>query len=192
MKNPDYSIKIKIKKVEGNESFDEGSSKFFGNPTLPESLMNKFDLDYIFLCQIRCKDLKDFDLENRIPHEGYLYFFLDTINYPLDMVIVVNHTLEEPKYIVDDFNLDSSFDGDLSQTYRIEFEHAQSNCDGTKLLGNPSGWVDENDDKDSLLLQYDPLDFNIPFLEFCDGYAYVFYKNKKFKEIVTNFEVLDS
>ena len=35
--------------------------------------------------------------------------------------------------------------------------------------------MDDSDDRSGLLLQYDPLDFDVPFLSTLDGYAFVFF-----------------
>ena len=53
------AIRLKIKKAEGD--YDLGASKFLGNPVMPESWINKFDSNTIFLLQIRLSDIKDLD-----------------------------------------------------------------------------------------------------------------------------------
>ena len=174
-KNADYAVAMKVRKVEPGEEIDEGCSKFFGSPTVPESLKDPYPDDGVFFAQIRCEDLGDLDPECRLPHEGYLYFFLDAEMYPSDdLYMMVNHTLEEPKYILDDYNEECNIKG-LTDTYVITFEKVDAGYSGTKLLGYPSNDVDENEDRGGLLLQYDPLDFDVPFLSTCDGYAFVFF-----------------
>ena len=174
-KNADYAIAMKVRKVEPGEEIDEGCSKFFGSPTVPESLKDPYPDDGVFFAQIRCEDLGDLDPECRLPHEGYLYFFLDAEMYPSDdLYMMVNHTLEEPKYILDDYNEECNIKG-LTDTYVITFEKVDAGYSGTKLLGYPSNDVDDNDDRGGLLLQYDPLEFDVPFLSTCDGYAFVFF-----------------
>ena len=174
-KNADYAIAMKVRKVEPGEEIDEGCSKFFGSPTVPESLKDPYPDDGVFFAQIRCEDLGDLDPECRLPHEGYLYFFLDAEMYPSDdLYMMVNHTLEEPKYILDDYNEECNIKG-LTDTYVITFEKVDAGYSGTKLLGYPSNDVDDNGDKGGLLLQYDPLEFDVPFLSTCDGYAFVFF-----------------
>ena len=174
-KNADYAIAMKVRKVEPGEEIDEGCSKFFGSPTVPESLKDPYPDDGVFFAQIRCEDLGDLDPECRLPHEGYLYFFLDAEMYPSDdLYMMVNHTLEEPKYILADYNEECNIKG-LTDTYVITFEKVDAGYSGTKLLGYPSNDVDDSDDRGGLLLQYDPLEFDVPFLSTCDGYAFVFF-----------------
>lgn len=175
-KNADYAIALKVRKINNNEQIDEGCSKFYGKPTLPESLINKYPDDSVFFLQINCEDLKGLDPDNRLPHKGYLFFFLDAEMYPCDdLYMFVDYTLEEPKYLIEDYNELSPISEGLNDAYVITFEKVDADYDGTKLLGFPNGYVDEYDDKPGLLLQYDPLDFDVPFLATCDGYAYVFF-----------------
>ena len=95
--------------------------------------------------------------------------------YPSDdLYMMVKHTLEEPKYILDDYNEECNIKG-LTDTYIITFEKVDAGYDGTKLLGYPNNDVDDNGDRGGLLLQYDPLEFDVPFLSTCDGYAFVFF-----------------
>ena len=82
-KNADYAIAMKVRKVEPGEEIDEGCSKFFGSPCLPTA-DDPYPDDGVFFAQIRCEDLGDLDPECRLPHEGYLYFFLDAEMYPSD------------------------------------------------------------------------------------------------------------
>ena len=193
-KNADYAIALKIRKVKNGEEIDESCSKFYGAPTLPESLLNNYPEECVFFLQINCEELKDLDPDNRLPHKGYLYFFLDAQMYPSDEFgILVNYTLEIPKYIIDDFNENSPIDEGLNEPYIITFEKVDKYYEGTKLLGCPSNYVSEYNDKLDLLLQYDPLEFNVPFLSTCDGYAFVFFgktKNTKFSK--ASFEVVSS
>ena len=173
-KNADYAVAMKVRKVEPGEKIDEGCSKFFGSPCLPTA-DDPYPDDGVFFAQIRCEDLGDLDPECRLPHEGYLYFFLDAEMYPSDdLYMMVKHTLEEPKYILDDYNEECNIKG-LTDTYVITFEKVDAGYDGTKLLGYPHNDVDDNGDRGGLLLQYDPLDFDVPFLSTCDGYAFVFF-----------------
>ena len=68
------AIGIKIHKPKGE--YDLGASKFFGAPVLPERWLDRFSDDVIFFAQIRLTDIAHLDTENRLPHTGYLYFFL--------------------------------------------------------------------------------------------------------------------
>lgn len=193
-KNADYAIALKVRKIMPGEKIDESCSKFYGAPTLPKSLLNNYPDDCVFFLQINCEELKDLDPDNRLPHEGYLYFFLDAEMYPCDdLYIFVDYTLEEPKYIIDDFNENSPINEGLNEAYIITFEKVDADYTGTKLLGHPSNYVDEYDDRPGLLLQYDPLDFDVQFLATCDGYAFVFFgKTKKTKFSNATYEVVSS
>ncbi|MBR6769690.1 MAG: DUF1963 domain-containing protein [Lachnospiraceae bacterium] len=181
-KNADYAIAMKVRKVQPGEKIDESCSKFFGMPCLPECIQDPYPDDGVFFAQIRCEDIKDLDDECRLPHEGYLYFFLDAEMYPSDQLyMMVDYSLEEPKYVIEDYNEACNIKG-LTDTYMITFEKADAGYNGTKLLGYPSNDVDDSDDRTGLLLQYDPQEFDVPFLATLDGYAFVFFgedeKNK--------------
>ena len=193
-KNADYAIALKVRRADSGEKIDEGCSKFFGAPVLPKSLLYNYPDDCVFLLQINCEELASLDPENRLPHEGYLYFFLDAEMYPSDdLYIFVDHTTDIPEYIVDDFNENSPIDEGLNEPYIITFEQVDANYDATKLLGVPSNYVDEHDDRPPMLLQYDPLDFDVPFLSTCDGYAYVFFgEDEESKFTGASYEVAGS
>ena len=61
------------------------ASKWWGDPDFPENMEyptvkvtedgESFDYPLTFICQINCEDIAPFDKENRLPHEGMLYFF---------------------------------------------------------------------------------------------------------------------
>ena len=62
------------------------ASKWWGDPDFPEQMEyptvkvtdedgDTFDYPLTFICQINCEDIAAFDPENRLPHEGMLYFF---------------------------------------------------------------------------------------------------------------------
>ena len=61
------------------------ASKWWGDPDMPENMQyptievtedgETFDYPLTFVCQINCEDIAAFDPENRLPHEGMLYFF---------------------------------------------------------------------------------------------------------------------
>lgn len=174
-KNADYAIALKVKKVKKGQKIDESSSKFFGSPLLPEHLRDCYLDDGVFFAQINCEEIAEFDTDNRLPHKGYLYFFLDAEMYPDDhLYMIVEHSLEPPTFLAKDFNEASPIKG-LNDAFIITFEKVDSDYDGTKLLGAPSGYTDERDDYPGLLLQYDPLDFDVPFQSSLDGYIYVFF-----------------
>ena len=64
------SIKINLKKTDEDLFM---KSKWWGNPDLP------LDVDApdcsTFICQIRCDEIAQLDVDNRLPHKGMLYFF---------------------------------------------------------------------------------------------------------------------
>ena len=61
------------------------SSKWWGDPDMPENMQyptvkvteegETYDYPLTFVCQINCEDIAPFDKENKLPHEGMLYFF---------------------------------------------------------------------------------------------------------------------
>ena len=60
-------------------------SKWFGDPDMPENMQyptvevteegETYDYPLTFICQINCEDIAPYDKDNRLPHEGMLYFF---------------------------------------------------------------------------------------------------------------------
>ncbi len=161
---------IKIKLTKAGEEYDLTASKLFGSPYVPEDWTDKFAEDIIFFGQIRLSDIAEYDPENRLPHTGYLYMFLDTEVYPY--TAWVEHFDGEPKAVIVDFNsVEPRFEY-LNQAYVMSFEEADEDYDGTRLFGKPSS--DPADDGE-LLMQFDPLDGDTGFLSEIDGYAYFFF-----------------
>ncbi len=162
------AIRIKLEKAP--ETYDYGASKFFGDPTVPEAWVERFSEDILFLGQIRLSEIAPYDTEGRLPHTGYLYFFLDTAQYPYD--VWIEHYDGEPDTLVEAFNeFDPEFEH-LTQAYLMSFSACEEDEDGTRLFGIPSSGYEE---EAPLLLQYDPLDEYTGFLDEIDGYAYIFY-----------------
>ena len=66
-------------------------SKWWGDPDMPENMQyptmtvtedgETFDYPLTFLCQINCEDIATYDKENKLPHEGMLYFFAAVDDY---------------------------------------------------------------------------------------------------------------
>lgn len=65
-----------------------GKSKWWGPPDLPTSIPfpyatyidedgEEYPQPLTFICQIRLRDIADFDTDNLLPHTGMLYFFAD-------------------------------------------------------------------------------------------------------------------
>ena len=94
------AIKITLTKAEGEH--DLAASKLFGAPVLPEGWQDEMSDEVIFFGQIRLSDIAPFDPENRLPHTGYLYLFLDTEIYPYTAMIEYHDC--EPRLVIDNFN----------------------------------------------------------------------------------------
>mgnify|MGYP002516753097 FL=1 len=66
-------------------------SKWWGDPDMPENMQyptmevtedgEKYDYPLTFICQINCEDIASLDKENKLPHEGMLYFFAAIDDY---------------------------------------------------------------------------------------------------------------
>ena len=70
----------------------------------------------------------------------------------------------------------------------MEFSEVDGDEICTKLFGLPSDW-NYADKPPKLLMQYDPLDSGIGFLDSLDGFMYFFFgKNKKKFEDITLWE----
>ena len=97
------AIKINIQKAK--ENYDPGTSKFFGSPTVPSDMLDIYNENEIFFCQINIKELKHLDKDNILPNSGYIYIFLDTTNSKYNLISRVIYKKEEPTHILDDFNI---------------------------------------------------------------------------------------
>ena len=180
------AIGIKVKKAP--EGYDLGASKFFGTPTLPLSWEGDFYDDEIFFCQIRLSDIAHLDKENSLPHTGYLYIFLHTDGGDYALEADVRYFDGEPELAIDDFNLEVSGYEKFNDAYLMEFSFADDGEPCTRLFGDP---CDQNyeDDPPKLLMQFDPLDNEMGFLDHLDGFLYFFFgKDEKDLEGVTLVE----
>lgn len=162
------AIGIKIKKADGKHDF--GASKFFGAPVMPAEWQERFSEDIIFFGQIRLSDIAELDTENKLPHTGYLYLFLDIEMYPYQAMAYYYDG--EPNVIVDDFNEAEVQFAHLNEDWLMSFEPADEDFDGTRLFGVPSSGYETDEE---LLLQFDPLAESTGFLDNIDGYAYFFF-----------------
>lgn len=153
-----------------HEGYDQGESKFFGTPTLPAAWVDDFYDSEMFLCQIRLADIADLDVENRLPHTGYLYVFLDLDVYPY--ACRVRYYDGEPDTVIDNFNLSVEGAEHLTDAYLMRFSTVAADAEGIKLLGTPADWSYE-EEPPRLLLQYDPLVEDLGFLTELDGFAYL-------------------
>lgn len=136
-----------------------GKSKWWGEPDLPEDMdypyvrIEEEDQEYAdpmtFICQIRCEDLKPFDSEGRLPHNGMLWFFA-TIDYYLgDIDSAVYAGMGE--WDKNNFKVLYSPDAENLVTHSIRYEDGTpagleaeeiifeegESADGTRLLGSP-------------------------------------------------------
>lgn len=82
------AIKLQLKKT---ERILFCGSKWWGDPDMPENMQyptmevsedgEKYDYPLTFVCQINCEDIAPYDKENKLPHEGMLYFFAAIDDY---------------------------------------------------------------------------------------------------------------
>ena len=166
------AIGIKVKKAEGD--YDLSASKFFGDPTVPMGWEEDFYDDEMFFAQIRLADIAHLDTENKLPHTGYLYLFIHTEGGHYDLLADVKYSATEPEVVLDEFNAQVEGYEQFSQAYLMEFVQVDDDEICTKLLGNPSDWNYE-EAPPKMLLQFDPLDNDMEFLSFLDGFVYFFY-----------------
>lgn len=176
------AIKISVKKASGD--YDLGVSKFLGSPTLPEKWLNSFNDTTIFFCQIRLEDIKDLDKENKLPHQGYLYIFLDVSDSEYSLKPIVKYYKGEPTHCLNGFN--DIVDGfeEYTDDYLIEFSECDDYESGNKLLGYPNH-LDDSINSIPLLLQFDPLDSEMGIFSHMDGLIYITLGNDKktFKDV---------
>lgn len=163
---------IKITVTKAGADHDLGASKFFGTPTVPVDWANTFDDDEIFFCQIRLEDIAHLDRENRLPHFGYLYVFLHTAGGDWDLTAHVRYCAEDPGMAIGDFNEAVEGYEQFNEAWLMEFSPAEEDADGIRLLGVPTDWGYE-EEPPQLLLQFDPLDSEMGFLDSMDGYCYL-------------------
>lgn len=158
-------------------------SKWWGNPDIPADL--ELDDSLMFICQIRCEDIVDYDKDNILPHKGMMYFFGDIAYYlgyyddfePQSSSYWDNDAVRV--YYVEDVdeNLFKQlvFDDDYFPKIgerKMEFRLTDDDSYGNKLLGNPymiehedwsppyCGWhnllqIDSDDDDDYNLMFMD-------------------------------------
>ena len=180
------AIKITAKKAP--DGYDLGASKFFGTPTVPLAWDGDFYEDEIFFCQIRLSDIAELDKENRLPHTGYLYIFLETEEGNYHLKPDARYYDGEPELAIDDFNTAVEGYEHFNDAYLMNFSEVDENEICTKLFGSPSDW-NYVDKPPKLLMQYDPLDNDTGFLDSLDGFIYFFFgENEKKFENVTLWE----
>jgi uncharacterized protein YwqG len=167
-------IGINVEKAHGE--YDPGTSKFFGSPTMPEDWLSDGTIndEDFFFCQLKISEFKKFDKEGLAPQKGFIYFFLTFEDG--NFIPNVRYSSTEPDTLIDDFNVGFDFLGDTQTEYSIDYCECNTSTDGTKILV-------ENDDE-LILLQYDPLDDNMPsFLANTEKIAYFTMKKEDFKRL---------
>ena len=153
------AIRLNVKKT---ERILFCGSKWWGDPDMPENMEyptvevtdengEKMDYPLTFICQINCEDIAPFDPENKLPHEGMLYFFGAIDEYLGYESMTHNGIGEWPKgkFVVkyaksinfETFQSCILVDDDeqpLTEPEReIEFSLCEDNASGFKLLGVP-------------------------------------------------------
>ena len=181
------AIRLKVKKAEGKH--DLGTSKFLGSPTLPEEMVNEFNGNVLFLLQINLEEIKDLDKENRLPHHGYLYVFLDTTD-DYNLVPIVRYYDGEPTCVVGDFNSTVPEFEQFVDEWLISFSECEDSETGNKLFGCPADWNYQEEPRE-LFLQFDPLDSEMGLFDYFDGLLYLFYAegSKKLEDITAEWEI---
>ena len=179
---------IRITPKKAPENYDLGASKFFGVPTVPQAWQDDFYDDEIFFCQIRLSDLAELDTENKLPHSGYLYVFLHTEDSKYRLRADVRYYAGEPDMALDGFNEAVEEYEQFCYAWLMEFGETDGDEICTKLFGAPSDW-NYADEPPKMLMQYDPLDNDMGFLDSLDGFVYLFFgENEKDLSAVTLWE----
>lgn len=177
---------IGITVTKAPEKYDLGASKFFGTPTVPAAWTDKFDDNEIFFCQICLSDIAELDHDNKLPHTGYLYIFLDISSFPYKARVL--HYDGEPDTAIDDFNAEIPGAENLCNAWLMSFAEVEDDAEGIKLFGTPADWC-YGEDVPRILMQYDPLASDMGFADSIDGYAYFAFAEDSDKlEDVTYFE----
>ncbi len=165
---------IKISATKATPGYDLGASKFFGTPTIPRAWVEEFDEDEIFFCQIRLADIRALDPENRLPHTGYLYIFLHTEHGNWRLRADVRYYDGEPDMALEDFNEAVEGYERYNEAWLMAFGKTEESEICTRLFGVPCDW-NYGEEPPKLLMQYDPLDNEMGFLNSLDGFVYLFF-----------------
>ena len=140
-------------KLEKTDSILFCSSKWWGDPDMPEDMEYPFAGDYplTFVCQIACEDIAPLDPDGLLPHEGMLYVFAAVDEYagyesPLHNGIglwpkkqaLVKYTkainFETFRSIIFE---DDEGNPVTEPALKMTFETCPDDADRTKLLGKP-------------------------------------------------------
>ncbi len=167
-------IGITVEKAHGE--YDPGTSKFFGSPTMPEEWLSDGTIndEDFFFCQLKLSEFKKYDRSGLLPQVGFIYFFLTFEDGRF--IPNVRYSPAEPDTLIDDFNAGFDFLGDTEAEYSIDYFETEESADGTRILVE----YGEN----ITLLQYDPLDDNMPsFLADTEKMAYFTMKKNDLKKL---------
>ncbi len=167
-------IGINVEKAHGE--YDPGTSKFFGAPTMPEEWLSDGTIndEDFFFCQLKISEFKKYDENGLLPQKGFIYIFLSFEEGKF--IPNVRYCNTEPDTLIDDFNAGFDFLGDTDAEYSIDFFEAEFGNDGTRLL--------KEDGENIILLQYDPLDDNMPsFLADTEKIAYISVNKEDLKKL---------
>lgn len=130
----DHAIGIRLKRT--NPSHSPLSSHFFGSPKLPlEWILTEIYSNELFLCQLDLAELAALDPSIDLPHTGYLYVFLQTLDgspYPDARVLYYDGT---PDYLALDFNSEVEGFEHLTELWAVEFQSVAPDAPCTRLLG---------------------------------------------------------
>ena len=69
-------------------------SHFLGAPAAIPTMQDEFDDGVFFLGMIHLPEIAALDKENKLPHEGYLYFFLDSSGTTRRMTPIVRYVVK--------------------------------------------------------------------------------------------------
>ena len=118
-----------------------------------------------------------------------MYLFIHTEGGPYDLIADVKYSATEPEVVLDEFNAQVEGYEQFGDAYLMEFVQVDDDEICTKLLGNPSDWNYE-DAPPKLLMQYDPLDNEMDFLDTLDGFVYLFFgeNEKDFRDVTLREE----
>lgn len=166
------SIRIKLKRMKNSK---DCFSRLFGSPIIPFSLKDDVESlgeDVMFFGEFRLSDIVELDSENKLPHEGYLYLFLDITSSPYKVISF--YTKDKPGIIMGDFNKNVSKYEDYTVPFSMSFEKADGGIRKTKLFGTPS-----RDCCGELFMQFNPIDNASDFLSDVDGYAFIIFSDSK-------------
>lgn len=104
------SVHFKLVKLVKEDEKNYAVSKIGGQPVFPKDFMKKHHLeDDLFICQVNLKELHD----EKLPEKGFLYFFLNTRDYPYKPKVFFSED-EDPIEVVEDINDAFDFSDDRS------------------------------------------------------------------------------